>query len=255
MKLVLLLCVFALNSLDSHETPLTEILNEYSVTPSEGLLEVKAGHTVWDMMLKKYVSSTGKVDYEGFKSDPNFKRYIGILESANPADASWSANDKKAFWINAYNSFTIKLIIDNYPLKSIKDVGSPWDKKFITINGKNYSLNQIENDILRPTYNDPRIHFAVNCAAVSCPKLHNGAFTAENLNSKLEKLTKEFVNNKSMNDISAGQVKISKIFEWYAVDFTKSGSIIDWLNKYSTVKIDSGASVSYKGYTWSLNKK
>ena len=182
MKLIALFCALTLNSLHSHEAPLVDILESYSVNPSEGLLEVKAGHTVWDMMLKKHVSSTGKVDYDGFKSDPNFERYITILESANPNDPSWSSNDKKAFWINAYNSFTIKLILDNYPVKSIKDISSPWDKKFITINGENYSLNQIENDILRPTYKDARIHFAVNCAAVSCPKLHNRAFTAENLN-------------------------------------------------------------------------
>lgn len=255
MKLIVLLCVLTLNSLNSHEKPINEVLSEYAVHPSENLMAVKAGHSAWNMMLNKHVSTSGTVDYASFKSDPNFERYISILESANPEDATWSTNDKKAFWINVYNSFTIKLILDNYPVKSINDIKSPWDKKFISINGVNYSLNQVENEILRPKFNDPRVHFAINCASISCPKLHNQAFTAENLNEKLEKLTKEFVNDKNMNELSASSVKVSKIFDWYAVDFKNGGTLIDWLNKYSNSTINSDAKISYKSYNWGLNGK
>jgi len=255
MELLVFLCILGLSSVLTSEKPLDEVLSQYSVSDSEGLADVKAGHTVWNSLLQKHVSASGKVDYASFKTDPNFKRYITILESANPDDASWSSNDKKAFWINAYNSFTVKLIVDNYPIKSINDIKTPWDKKFISINSKNYSLNQIENDILRPKFNDARIHFGINCASISCPILHNEAFTADNLNTKLEKLTKSFVNDASMNKITATTAKVSKIFEWYAVDFKKSGTFIEWLNKFSTVKINSDAKVTYMSYNWNLNKK
>ena len=111
----------------------------------------------------------------------------------------------------------------------------------------------MENEILRSKFNDPRVHFAINCASVSCPKLHNAAFTASNIEGKLEKLTKEFVNDSAMNNLSEGRIKISKIFNWYGIDFKKDGSVIDWLNKYSNVQIDSSAKISYMNYNWNLN--
>lgn len=255
MKLTAFLCALSLQLLAEPVTP--ELLQPYSAnmetyefSPIETSAAAGISHAPLDMMLKKYVSASGSVNYAGFKNDPTLGRYLGILESADPK--SMSRAEQKAFWINVYNIYTIKLIIDNYPLKSINDIGSPWDKKFIRIAGNNYSLNQVENEILRPQFNDARVHFAINCASISCPKLHNRAFTAENLESKLDKLTREFVNG-NMNELTPQKVMVSKIFDWYAVDFITDGSLIDWLNKYADIEINSDAAIAYKKYDWGLN--
>lgn len=210
-------------------------------------------HAAWDALAKKHISSTGKVNYKGFKADITaFNAYLKSLAD-NPVQSSWSRNEKMAYWINAYNAFTIKLIVDNYPVKSIMDLdgGKPWDKKWIKLGDKTYSLNNIEHDILRPKYKDARIHFAVNCAAKSCPPVWNRAWTAANLNGQLEKATKTFINNTKYNSVGGSNASISKIFEWYAVDF---GNITDYLNKYANTKVGAGTTVKYQEYNWALNE-
>ena len=145
------------------------------------------------------------------------------------------------------------MITENYPISSILklDGGKTWDVRRIKIGDKSYSLNNIENDILRPEFKDPRIHFAVNCAAKSCPPLWNHAYNVNNLESTLQARTREFINNKAFNSISRDQVEVSKIFEWYASDF---GALIPFLNKYSNTQIGSNASIRYSEYNWDLNK-
>jgi len=210
-------------------------------------------HEDWDKLLKQYVSATGKVDYAGFKKDKTkLEAYVAVLQKNHPQN-DWPRAEKMAFWINAYNAFTVKLIVDNYPISSIMklDGGKTWDVKRINIGGKNYSLNNIENDILRPQFKDPRIHFAVNCAAKSCPPLLNRAWTAANLESNFEKQAKAFINNPDFNKISAKEVEVSKVFEWYAEDF---GNLVEYLNKYSTTKINANAKVKYRDYDWALNE-
>ncbi len=211
-------------------------------------------HAAWNTLAQKHISASGKVNYKGFKADiVAFDAYLKSLAD-NPIQSSWSRGQKMAYWINAYNAFTIKLIVDNYPVKSITDLegGKPWDKKWITLGGKTYSLNNIEHDILRPQYKDARIHFAVNCAAKSCPPVWNKAWTAANLNSQLERSAKAFINNANYNEVGGSNAAISKIFEWYAVDF--GDSITDYLNKYAATKVDAGTSVTYKDYNWALNE-
>lgn len=213
----------------------------------------KPDHAAWNTLLQKNVSATGKVNYKGFKAQKStLQSYLDDL-AANPPASDWGRKETMAYWINAYNAFTVKLIVDNYPLSSITnlDGGKPWDKKWIKLGDKTYSLNNIENDILRPKYKDARIHFAVNCAAQSCPPLLNKAWTAANLNANFDKQAKAFINNSKFNKISADAVEISKIFEWYAGDF---GDIVTYLNKYSTTKINAGAKVSYMEYDWALNE-
>ncbi|HHH50600.1 MAG TPA: DUF547 domain-containing protein [Saprospiraceae bacterium] len=210
-------------------------------------------HSSWDALLKKNVTSSGKVNYKGFKADlPKLRAYLKLL-AKNPVQADWSKNKKMAYWINAYNAYTVKLILDNYPTASITKLegGKPWDKKWIKLNGKTYSLNNIENDILRPQFKDARIHFAVNCAAKSCPPILNRAWTVNNLNSNFEKRAKQFINDTKYNQIAADKIKVSKIFEWYASDF---GNLINFLNKYSNTKINSDAKVEYLDYNWNLNE-
>ncbi len=209
-------------------------------------------HTSWDELLRKHVSSSGKVNYKGIKGEQSkFEDYLKDL-AANPVKSDWSRGKKMAYWINAYNAYTIKLIIDNYPVASITKLngGKPWDRKWIKLGTDTYSLNDIENNILRPQFKDARIHFAVNCAAKSCPPVLNRAWTAANLNSNFEKQTKAFING-SLNEISAKKVKLSKIFDWYGEDF---GDLISFLNKYSTEPIDNNAKIEFVEYDWALNE-
>ena len=214
-------------------------------------------HKLWNEILQENVNSSGQVNYQ------NIKKNIGQLDAylemiaTHPPKADWSKNQTMAYWINAYNAFTVKLILNHYPLKSIMEVnnGKAWDLKFITIGGKEYSLNNIEHDILRKKYKDPRIHFAVNCASISCPKLYNKAFSADLLEKQLNLLSKSFINNASKNSLQKERIKISKLFEWYKDDFTLKGSVVDFLNQYAETPINSNAQISYKDYNWNLNSQ
>ncbi len=210
-------------------------------------------HSSWSILLQKHVASGGTVDYKGFKQDhAALKVYLNAL-GKNIPNEDWTTKDRLAYWMNVYNAFTIKLIIDNYPLQSIKDIKDPWDLRFFKIGKKWYTLNDVEHRILRKM-GDPRIHFGINCASFSCPPLLNKAFTRQNVNEELEKLTVNFINDPKRNKINAQKVELSKIFSWFAKDFKGEGSLIDFLNKYSKVKIDQNAKKSFKKYDWTLNE-
>ena len=210
-------------------------------------------HSMWNDMLQSYVNNEGKVNYKRIKADEKkLEIYLDTLSQNTPQE-SWKKAEKLAYWINAYNAFTIKLIIDNYPIKSIKDIKQPWDKKFIDIDGELTSLNQIEHDILRKM-NEPRIHFAIVCASVSCPKLQNTAFEPSKIEEQLTNATKEFLADSSKNNISQESIKISKIFDWFSKDFTQDGSLINFLNQYSEVTISPSAKKQFKNYNWALNE-
>lgn len=219
-------------------------------------------HQTWDKLLKKYVNASGMVNYKGFLKDrAELNAYLKTL-SDNAPQNNWSEADQKAFWINAYNAFTVELILKNYPVKSIKDIAgkiykinTPWDLKFIVIGGKKYDLNNIEHSILRKKYNDPRIHFALVCASMSCPILRNEAYTGAKLNAQLEDAGRDFLNDKSKNRITAGKAELSKYFTWYRGDFTKNGSLESFINQYSTTQMTANTKISYLDYNWSLNEQ
>jgi len=219
-------------------------------------------HHQWDNLLKKHVNASGMVNYKGFQKDKTgFDAYIKILGD-NAPQSSWSQNEQKAYWINAYNAFTVSLILQKYPVKSIKDIAgniykinTPWDIKFINIGGKKYDLNNIEHGILRKKFDDPRIHFALVCAAMSCPRLRNEAYTGAKLDAQLDDAGKGFLNDKSKNRISTDKAEISKYFTWYSGDFTKNGNLVYFINKYSQTKINSKTKISYLDYNWSLNEQ
>ena len=208
----------------------------------------------WDTFLKKYVSASGDVDYKSIKANKKELEAITKTFSATTVLTSWSKNDQLAFWINAYNVFTIDLVVNHYPIKSIQnlDGGKTWDVKRIEIGGKKYSLNNIENDIIRPQFKDARIHFAVNCAAKSCPPILNSAFFGKTLDEQLDAVTKKFISNTKYQNITSGKMTLSKIFDWYKVDF---GDIFTFINKYSTIKVNKNTAIVYKEYDWSLNEK
>ncbi len=210
-------------------------------------------HSTWNDLLSKYVSSDGKVNYKGFKQNRKvFKTYLTSL-SENMPEENWSKENTLAYWINVYNAFTVKLIIDNYPLQSIKDIKDPWDLRFFKLGTKWYTLNDVEHRILRKM-GDPRIHFGINCASFSCPKLLNKAFTAQNVNKELDNLSISFINDSQRNIITTNKIQLSKIFSWFGKDFKTEGSLIDFLNKYSKIKINSNAKKTFVKYDWTLNE-
>ncbi|MEB2778580.1 DUF547 domain-containing protein [Algoriphagus sp. D3-2-R+10] len=221
-------------------------------------------HKTWNELLKANISADGTVNYKGFiKEKSKLETYLNSLSENAPDRKTWSKDEQLAYWINAYNAFTVKLIVDNYPVESIKDLGPSlkiplikdvWHYKFFKIGGQESSLDEIEHSILRKEFEEPRIHFAVNCASVSCPPLLNEAFEAATIEAQLDKVATRFINDQSRNKISSDAVQISSIFSWFKGDFTKNGSLIDFLNKYSKVKINSDAKVSHLDYDWNLNE-
>lgn len=222
-------------------------------------------HEGWNKLLQKHVNSKGQVNYEGFKADHvQLKAYLDLLSSHAPDDATWSKNQKLAYWINAYNAFTIELILRHYPLESIKDIGSkiqvpfvnsPWDIKFIEIAGEKYHLNNIEHNILRKLFDEPRIHFAIVCASISCPNLRNEAYTADKVQDQLQADAVRFINDSSKNKLGADAIEISELFSWFKGDFTKKGSLIGFLNQYSEFNINENAKISHLDYNWGLNNQ
>ena len=214
-------------------------------------------HSSWDALLKKYVNSNGLVDYKGFLNDRiELQEYLKML-SENPPTEAWSVQELLAYYINTYNAYTVMLILENYPLKSIKDINGPWTKAIVPIGDKTLSLGGIENGILRKM-NEPRIHFAINCASVSCPNLLNEAYTATNIDAQLDKATRNFINS-SKNDITVSHLKLSKIFDWYQKDYTINGKndVIAFVNAYlfKKIKISPNASIEYFEYNWDLNEQ
>ena len=220
-------------------------------------------HEKWTALLQKYVSPAGKVNYKGIRTDKvKLDGYLAILSRQKPGK-NWSKNETLAFWINAYNAFTVKLITDNYPVKSIKDlnpsvsvifVNTVWDKKFFSIGGEKMSLNNIEHGILRKMQ-EPRMHFTIVCASVSCPKLLNTAYEAATLDNQLNKAARDFLADNTKNQVSAAKPKLSKIFDWFSGDFNANGkSKIEFINQFTTVKIDKNANIGYLDYNWNLNE-
>lgn len=222
-------------------------------------------HSKWTVLLKKHVDDIGMVDYKSFQRDSNqLNAYLKILKANHPNDKNWTKDEQLAYWINAYNAFTVQLIIRHYPLKSIKDIGSsikipfvntPWDVKFIHIEGETYDLNNIEHGIIRKQFDEPRIHFALVCAAMSCPRLRNEAYTAKNLDQQLDEEARYFINNPQKNQIKKDQAKLSKLFSWYKGDFTNDMSLVEYINQYSQVKLLSDADIDHLDYNWDLNEQ
>jgi len=220
-------------------------------------------HETWNALLKKHVNNEGMVNYKAFLKDTSeLNRYLHLLETAHPNDKNWSREEQMAYWINAYNAYTIQLILRNYPVESIKDikkgvafVNSVWDIKFIKIQGYTYDLNNIEHNILRPVFKDARVHAAVNCASYSCPTLLNEAFTADKLDKQLDEVMRGFVNDPLRNRVKADKAEISEIFKWFSGDFERdAGSVRAFLNRYAKEKLSDNGKITHIDYDWRLNE-
>jgi hypothetical protein len=226
----------------------------------------------WDALLKKYVGPTtiagvrlAGVDYPGIEKDPAYSKLIADLKSFSPATLK-TPEEKMAFWINVYNVMAVKMVVDHYPVDSIKDAGglfgSVWKKKVGVVGGKEVTLNDIEHEILRKM-GDPRIHVAIVCASVSCPDLRMEAYTADRLDAQLDDQFKQFLANRGKGlqvDTGKGRVTLSKIFDWFEEDFEPKGGVLPFLSRYAPEKDRSflkkgNVDVSYLDYNWDLNKK
>ncbi|MCX2744209.1 DUF547 domain-containing protein [Mangrovivirga sp. M17] len=225
---------------------------------------VPPDHSAFSKLLNKYVDKEGMVDYKSMLTEKEtLESYLNKL-SSNPPSKDWTREEQLAYWINAYNGFTLKLILDNYPVKSIKDlhptvkipgVNTVWHKKFFKINGVDFNLDAIEHSILRNDFKEPRIHFAINCASISCPPLRNEAFFPSILNKQLDEQARHFINDQERNKLTKDKIEISKIFKWFTGDFTKKGTLIDYLNKFAETSIREDADIEYMEYDWTLNEK
>jgi hypothetical protein len=234
--------------------------NQVKLEDIDASKSIPPDHLVWTNILQKNVTLSGKVDYRGMiKNKVHLQDYLDDL-SENPPAKNWSQDEKLAYWINAYNAFTVKLIIDHYPLKSIKEISSgfpmidsPWDLKFFKIGKVAFDLNTIEHDILRKQFDEPRIHFAINCASISCPKLRHEAYLPKYLEFQLNDQAASFINNKDKNQVTETETRLSQIFNWFQGDFTKNESLIDYISRYnSNIKEDNR--ILFAAYNWSLNQ-
>ena len=244
-------------------------------------------HAAFTALLKKHVvvvdgGKSSKVKYADFKKEqPQLKVYLDSLSKVTAAEFNtWSKPQQMAFLINAYNGYTLELILQNYPVKSIKDIGgvfdNRWKRKFFKLLGEDSFLDKIEHEILRKpgAYNEVRVHYAVNCASIGCPSLREEAFTADKLGVQLEEQAVRFLSDRSRNRFGNGKLEVSNIFNWFKEDWAagytgfdgKTPAIKsreDYFARYAKQLSDSAAdqqviaagkaTISHLDYDWNLN--
>lgn len=230
-------------------------------------------HSAWTALLKAYVKTgsdgLNRVDYARLKAEKSdaLKAYVAALSASDPSGLDKA--EQFAFWANLYNAKTVQIVVDRYPVKSIKDIslgggllaalsGGPWKAKVLKVNGVELSLDDIEHAILRPYFKDPRAHYAVNCASVGCPNLMKEAFTGASLDAQLDRGAKAYVNSPRGFRVANGTVKASSIYKWFVADFggDEKGVIAHAL-KYAEPKLAAElkalAAISSYDYDWSIN--
>lgn len=219
-------------------------------------------HKNWTDTLAQYQDAKGMVKYSALKAapPPTFTAYLTEIQKVSKGEFNgWKPNQQKAFLINAYNALTVKLVVDNYPVKSIKKIGGfftkPWSVKFFKLlDGSIEALDPIEHEHLRPKFKDYRIHAAVNCASYSCPPLRHSAFTPDKLDVQLDEQMKIWLSDPTRNQLAQNPMKISKIFDWYKKDFEQwGGGVVTVIKKFSKNPLP-GQDFSFLDYNWDLNE-
>ncbi len=230
-------------------------------------------HSNWDQIIKKYASQDGKTfDYAGLKTDQTaFDEYLKSL--ANADLSTLPSKELQALFINGYNAYTIKTVLDNvrdngkYEIKSIRDVPNVFIRVDHTIGGFALSLDNIEHNILRPIFKDPRFHFAVNCASISCPPLPTYAFQGNSLEQELDMATRNALQDPAYVFVKENKLFVTKIFNWYGKDFVNDNykrttkTLTEFIKKYTTDEkakeinsLGEKTSIQYLDYNWNLNK-
>ncbi|MCA9753157.1 MAG: DUF547 domain-containing protein [Gemmatimonadetes bacterium] len=227
-------------------------------------------HAPFDALLHEYVTPYG-VRYADWHANADdmeaLNRYIHELEHTpieKLAATPGRSEAALAYWINLYNAATLRLVLEGYPVDSIKDLGNllrtPWKKDVVTVEGHKLSLDRIENSIIRVQFREPRIHFALNCAAIGCPPLRGEAYRGGDLESQLEAQTRQFLGDPRRNWVDGeGRAHLSKILDWYHEDFERdAGSVIEFVRPYmegmEEIKPGTDIPIEYTDYDWSLNE-
>ena len=227
-------------------------------------------HAVWDRFLKAYVTPSrdgvNRVAYARVTAADRdaLETYIDML-TAIPV-SMLNRDEQRVYWINLYNALTVKVVLDHYPVASIRKINispglfssGPWDKELVTVEAQAVTLNDIEHRILRPIWRDPRIHYAVNCASIGCPNLRVEAFTATNAETLLDRAAYEYVNHPRGASVQDGRLIVSSIYEWFKEDFGDSDAgVIAHLQTYAEPRlaaaIDGATRVADDRYDWAIN--
>lgn len=237
-----------------------------TASTSEDTDMARAQHTEWTRLLGKYVHASddgvNRVDYGALKSNPaDMAALDAYIAGFAGMDLSGSDNAVFAAWANLYNAVTVRYIAQKYPIGSIRDghiFGGPWKKIIVTAGGRDVSLDDIEHKILRPTFNDPRVHYAINCAAFSCPNLMRKAWEPATLDKDIDAAARAYVNNPRGVTVTDRGLVISSIYDWFVADFGGSKqSVIDHLLKYADTglasQIRANPKIRSHDYDWSLN--
>lgn len=221
----------------------------------------KFDHSVFDKLLKSHVKETGRVDYAALQKErPALQSYLKALAGADIDGLS--RDELLALCINAYNAYTLDLMVANYPLKSIKDLDKPWDTDFCELGGEKVSLNFIEHQLLRPTelFDDPRMHFAINCASIGCPLLRAEAYTGDKIEAQLEDATRRTFQDERYLRLDGERVLMTKVTEWFKGDFDgKYGSLAKFAAPYAPdaarkiLEEKGDSAISHLDYDWDLN--
>lgn len=221
--------------------------------------DVRPLHARYDALLSAYVQGTA-VDYAAWAADSAdvvaLASYVEGLARLDPS--GWPEADALSYWINLYNAVTLRLILEHHPLDSIKDLGgflktSPWKRKLVTVGGRSLTLDDIENDVIRATFDEPRIHFALNCASVGCPPLQPWAYVPDRLDEQLDAACEFALSREGWVHVSGDTVRLTKIFDWYEADFASAGGVLAFVNRFRADPIPVDADVAYLPYDWSLN--
>lgn len=260
------LMLHAISAIPAVAAPKAELWEKWAAhNPSDSR---SIDHAGWDRFLKKYVrphsSGVNRIAYGQVSAagQADLKAYIDQL--AGTPISQFNRQQQLAYWINLYNAVTVEVVLDNYPVRSIRDIRSgllssgPWGKKLVTIEGEQLALDDIEHRILRPIWKDPRIHYAVNCAAIGCPNLQARAFTAATANRLLDQAATEYINHPRGAKVRGRKLVVSSIYVWFQGDFGDSDEgVIQHLRQYANPKLSKAlanvSKIAKDRYDWTLN--
>ena len=247
-------------SFNTFAAPKSELWDYWDASNEKNATTIS--HQYWQQTLDKYLVIKGEFtlfDYANITDadEQILNSYLRQMRRIDPRE--YKKAEQYAYWVNLYNAITVKIILDNYPIKSITKLGGlfsfgPWGEDVVTVAGKTLTLNDIEHRILRPIWNDPRTHYAVNCASLGCPNLQPKAFTARNSDSLLDKAAKEFINSNKGVLVTNNNTQLSSIYDWFAIDFGNQAQLFEHLKKYRPELKPFKGDISYD-YDWTLNQQ
>ncbi|WP_431786473.1 DUF547 domain-containing protein [Vibrio harveyi] len=256
-RLLLILC--ALVSFSAFSAPKSDLWPYWKQSNQANKTQIS--HQEWQQLLDRYLveqdeNTLFRYNQVSATDKAKLKQYIQRLAKLDPLQ--YNQAEQYAYWVNLYNAITVDLILDNYPVKSITKLGGlfsfgPWGDEVVVVNGKDLTLNDIEHRILRPIWQDPRTHYAVNCASLGCPNLQTQAFTAENTQALLDSAAKTFINSNKGVSIKGNSAQLSSIYDWFAEDFGGEEQVFNHIAQYAPQYQGFSGKVKYE-YDWNLNQ-